>query len=137
MTDMESAVNRDNQLRNMASNRLFGHKIRALREAKRQEDPRRFTLCQFAAAVGISPTFMSRIERGDSNLPAADKIIKMAELLGVNADELLALGGKVDPDLEKIIKEQPQALSDLLRTVRGMSAEEIRKLTERITKSDV
>ncbi|NLX57972.1 MAG: transcriptional regulator, partial [Phycisphaerae bacterium] len=33
-----------------------------------------------------------------------------------------------------IIKEQPTALPDLLRTVRGMSAEELRKLTERARK---
>lgn len=118
----------------MAGNRLFGHKIRELREAKLQEDARRFTLRQFAVAVGISPTFLSKVERGEFDPPAADKIIKMAELLGVNADELLALANKVDPELEKIIKEQPQALPDLLRTVRGMSAEELRKLTERARK---
>lgn len=118
----------------MAGNRLFGHKIRELRKAKLQEDPRRFTLRQFAVAVGISPTFLSKVERGEFDPPAADKIIKMAELLGVNADELLALANKVDPELEKIIKEQPQALPDLLRTVRGMSAEELRKLTERARK---
>lgn len=85
-------------------------------------------------AVGISPTFLSKVERGEFDPPAADKIIKIAELLGVNADELLALANKVDPELEKIIKEQPQALPDLLRTVRGMSAEELRKLTERARK---
>lgn len=118
----------------MAGNPLFGKKIRELREAKLQEDPRRFTLRQFAVAVGISPTFLSKVERGEFDPPAADKIIKMAELLGVNADELLALANKVDPELEKIIKEQPQALPDLLRTVRGMSAEELRKLTERARK---
>lgn len=118
----------------MAGNRLFGQKIRELREAKLQEDARRFTLRQFAVAVGISPTFLSKVERGEFDPPAADKIIKMAELLGVNADELLALANKVDPELEKIIKEQPQALPDLLRTVRGMSAEELRKLTERARK---
>ena len=118
----------------MAGNPLFGSRIRELREAKLQEDPRRFTLRQFAVAVGISPTFLSKVERGEFDPPAADKIIKMAELLGVNADELLALANKVDPELEKIIKEHPQALPDLLRTVRGMSAEELRKLTERARK---
>jgi len=118
----------------MAGNPAFGKKIRDLREAKLQEDPRRFTLRQFALAAGISATFLSKVERGEFDPPAADKIMKMAELLGVDADELLSLANRVDPELEKIIKEQPMALPDLLRTVRGMSAEELRKLTERARK---
>ena len=114
----------------MASNPLFGQKIRELREAKRRDDPK-FTLRQFATAVGISPTFLSKVERGEFDPPKAENIIKMAELLGVDADELLSLANKVDPELERIIKEQPAALPDLLRTVRGMSAEELRQLPER------
>jgi transcriptional regulator with XRE-family HTH domain len=117
----------------MAGNPAFGKKVRDLREAKRKTDPR-FTLRQFAVAAGISPTFLSKVERGEFDPPAADKIIKMAELLDVDPDELLSLANKFDPELEKIIKEQPTALPDLLRTVRGMSEEELRKLTERARK---
>jgi len=117
----------------MAGNPLFGKKIRDLREAKLRDDPK-FTLRQFATAVGISPTFLSKVERGEFDPPKAEKIIKMAELLGVDADGLLSLAGKYDPELGKIIKEQPTALPDLLRTVRGMSEEELRKLTKRARK---
>jgi hypothetical protein len=60
--------------------------------------------------------------------------MKMAQLLDVDPDELLSLANKVDPELEKIIKERPKALPDLLRTVRGMSEEELRKLTDRARK---
>ena len=118
---------------NMAGNPLFGKRIRELREAKLRDDPK-FTLRQFATAVGISPTFLSKVERGEFDPPKADNIIKMAQLLDVDPDELLSLANKVDPELEKIIKEQPTALPDLLRTVRGMSAEELRKLTDRARK---
>ena len=117
----------------MAGNLIFGKRIRELREAKRSTDPK-FSLRQFATAVGISPTFLSKVERGEFDPPAPDKIKRMAVLLEVDADELLALAGRVDPELEKIIKEQPKALPDLLRTVRGMSEEELRKLTERARK---
>jgi hypothetical protein len=54
--------------------------------------------------------------------------MKMAELLGVDADELLALAGRVDPELNEIIREKPGVLPDLLRTVRGMSDDQLRKL---------
>ncbi len=113
----------------MAGNLKFGNRVRELREARVKTDPT-FSLRQFAERVGISATFLSKVERGEFDPPRAEHIIKMAELLGVDADELLALANKVDPELEKIIREQPTALPDLLRTVRGMSAEELRKLTE-------
>ena len=117
----------------MAGNPEFGKRIRTLREAKLRTDPK-FTLRGFAKEVGISPTFLSKVERGEFDPPKAERIKKMAELLGVDADELLALANKVDPELEEIIKERPATLPDLLRTVRGMSEEELRKLMERAHK---
>jgi transcriptional regulator with XRE-family HTH domain len=117
----------------MTDNLAFGKRIRELREEKLNTDPK-FTLRKFAEAVGISPTFLSKVERGEFKPPKAENIIKMAELLGVDADELLALADKVDPELEKIIKEQPTALPDLLRSVRGMSPEELRKLMDQASR---
>ncbi|MBT8342776.1 MAG: helix-turn-helix transcriptional regulator [Desulfatitalea sp.] len=114
----------------MAGNIKFGKRLRELREAKLKNNPK-FTLRKFAESVGISPTFLSKVERGEFDPPKAEKIIKMAELLEIDSDELLSLAGKVDPELEKIIKEQPTALPDLLRTVRGMSEAELRRLTQR------
>ena len=117
----------------MPGNKAFGDRIRELREARKRSDPN-FSLRKFAKAVDISPTFLSRIERGEFDPPKAENIIKMAQLLDVDPDELLSLANKVDPELEKIIKERPKALPDLLRTVRGMSEEELRKLTDRARK---
>lgn len=119
----------------MTGNPLFGQKIRDLREAKLREDPK-FTLRKFAKAVGISPTFLSKIERGEFDPPSAKNIKKMAELLEVDADELLGLAGKFDPELEEIIKQEPKALPDLLRTVRGLSADQLRELTERVKRKN-
>jgi len=119
----------------MAGNKKFGDRLRELREAKLKTNPT-FTLRKFAESVGISPTFLSKVERGEFDPPKAEKIIKIANLLDVDSDELLSLAGKVDPELEKIIKEQPTALPDLLRTVRGMSETELRKLTQRARKKE-
>jgi len=111
----------------VAGNKAFGDRVRQLREAKLRIDPR-FTLRQFARMVDVSPTFLSKMERGEFDPPKPEKIKKMAELLEVDADELLALAGRVDPELNEIIREQPSVLPDLLRTVRGMSDEQLRKL---------
>lgn len=117
----------------MAGNKAFGDRIRQLREARKQTDPR-FSLRRFAEAVDLSPTFLSKMELGEFDPPKPDKIKKMAELLVVNADELLALAGKVDPALSEIIKEQPKAMADFLRTARdtNLSEDELRKLTDKL-----
>lgn len=113
----------------------FGNRIRELREAKRKTDPA-FSLRRFAQAVGISATFLSKVETGDSPPPSAEKVKRMAELLGTDADELLALAGKVDPTLPEIIREMPRAMADFLRTAReeGLTDADIERLTKSIKK---
>jgi transcriptional regulator with XRE-family HTH domain len=115
----------------MAGNPEFGNRIRELREKKKAVDPS-FSLRQFAQKVGISATFLSKIEKGEFAPPQAKHIITMAELLDVDADELLALADKTDPELEEIIKSEPKAMADLLRTAsaRGLTAEDLERITK-------
>lgn len=117
----------------MAVNPEFGKRIRELREAKKRLDPK-FSLRQFALAAGISATFLSKVETGEFDPPGSDKIKRMAELLGVNADELLAQAGKVDPELPGIILDQPKAMADFLRTAREkrISEKQLVELTRMI-----
>jgi len=114
-------------------NKEFGERIRQLREAKKKADPK-FSLRQFADRVGISATFLSKVETGQFAPPSAETIKKMAVLLETDADELLALAEKTDPELGNIIREQPKAMADFLRTARekGLTAEDIQKITEKI-----
>lgn len=109
----------------------FGRRVRELREAKKARDPN-FSLRRFAQAVGISATFLSRVENGEATPPMAEKVKKMAVLLGADPDELLALAGKVDPELPEIIRGRPRAMADLLRTARdeGLTEEELDDVTE-------
>lgn len=119
----------------MAGNPKFGKRIRKLREEKRKDDPT-FSLRKFAEQVGISATYMSKVENGEFDPPRAEKIIRMAELLGVDPDELLALAGKMDPQLSEIIRGKPKAMADFLRTARekGLTAEDIERITRNIKK---
>lgn len=91
-----------------------------------------FTLRKFAEAVELSPTYISKMERGEFPPPKAERIIKMAELLECNPDELLARAGKYDPLLSEIIKRNPAAVPDLLRTVQNISEDELRIITKEI-----
>jgi HTH-type transcriptional regulator, competence development regulator len=112
----------------------FGARVRKLREAKKATNPA-FSLRRFAQEVGVSATFLSRTENDQGPPPGAEKVMKIAELLGENPDELLALADKVDPELPEIIREKPRAMADLLRTVRDqeLTDEDIRAVTEGLT----
>jgi transcriptional regulator with XRE-family HTH domain len=104
---------------------------RALRE-KRVE--KRFSLRKFAEKVGVSPTYLSQVEQGNVDPPTAERVRRMAELLGENADEWIALAGRVPEDLSEIIQEQPTEMPALLREASGLTAEQLRLLTEQARK---
>ena len=117
----------------LAGNPAFGKRIRTLREARKRNDPS-YSLRRFAKSVGVSPTFLSKVETGEFDPPIPDKVKRMAELLEQDPDELLALAGRVDPDLSEIIKEQPKAVADFLRTARehNLSQADIERFTRQI-----
>ncbi len=113
----------------------FGEYIRKLREEKKKTDPK-FSLRQFAQAVGISATFLSKVETGEFKPPASDKIKTMAQLLEIGPDKLLAMAKKIDPELSNIIMGKPEAIADFLRTAKNLSEKEIEKLTKQIREED-
>jgi HTH-type transcriptional regulator, competence development regulator len=102
----------------------FGHLLRAKRLAKK------LGLRKFAELVGISPTYLSQVEQCNVVPPTADRVKRMAELLGENADGWIALAGRVPEDISQIISEQPTEVPDLLRAIRGLTIEQLRKLRE-------
>ena len=102
----------------------LGKRIRELRTARKAKDPK-FAQIPFSSAVGISQTFLSKIESGDLP-PSAEKIKKIAELLEVDADELLSLAEKIDPELTPVFK-QP-VVPAFLRTIQGLSSEKIQEI---------
>jgi transcriptional regulator with XRE-family HTH domain len=71
----------------MARN-IFGEtQLRRIRE-KRRRDNDRFTLRQFAKAVGVSPTYLSKVEKGNFPPPSEERIISIAKGLGEDPDKL-------------------------------------------------
>lgn len=108
----------------MAVNSRFGRRVRVLRAEQG------WGLRKFAKAVGVSPTYLSKIERGEFPPPAEDKVVAIADALGQDRDEFLALAGRVASDLTEIIRSHPKELSALLRAIRDLSPEAIRTLSE-------
>jgi DNA-binding XRE family transcriptional regulator len=102
----------------------FGRYIRQLRTAKG------ITLRDFARRLDVSPTYVSQIEQDRFDPPAEERIIGMARILDLDADELLARAGRVADDLPKIIRQHPREMAVFLRTAKGLSAEEIEGLAK-------
>ena len=106
----------------------FGSTVR--RERERQK----VGLRQFAKQIGVSPTYLSKVERDELPAPAEDKVVRIAELLGRDRDELLALGNKVSSDLTEIIKRRPRELASFLRSVNGLSPSDMARITKQAKK---
>lgn len=107
--------------------RPFGQLLREKRVEKG------FSLRKFAGLVGISPTYLSQVEQGKiEKPPTAERVKRMAELLGENPDELIALAGRVPQDLPEIIQAEPIEMPELLRDARGLTAEQLRRLRDEI-----
>jgi transcriptional regulator with XRE-family HTH domain len=106
----------------------FGQVLREARLAKG------ITLRKFAEMVGISPTYLSQVEHDNVDPPTAERVHKMANLLGASADEWTALAGRVPEDLPAIIQKQPTAMPELLREASGLTADQLRFLREQARK---
>jgi transcriptional regulator with XRE-family HTH domain len=109
----------------------FGQRVRQRRLEKFSAD-RSFSLRQLAYRVGLEPSYLSKIERGHEPPPGQATIGRIASELGEDQDTLLALAGKVSPDLVAIIQERPAALAELLRSVRRMSTTRINEISKQI-----
>jgi transcriptional regulator with XRE-family HTH domain len=71
----------------------------------------RVGLRQFAKAIGVSPTYISKMERKLGLLPGKATIRKIAEFFGKNPDELLAMADKVASDVLVIIRNRSMPAS--------------------------
>jgi len=102
----------------------FGVTVRRLREA------RKIGLRKFAQRVGMSPTYLSKVERGEFKPPIEEKVRAIAKALGQDADELLAQAGRVSSDLTDIIQRHPRQMATFLRAANDLPDEERQRLAE-------
>lgn len=113
----------------------FGSYIRTSRERLLESD-RSFSLRKVAGRVGIEPTYLSKIERGELAPPSEEVIRKLAAELCLNADVLLAMGGKVSKDLQQIVIKRPELISELLREVQEMPDHAILRIVREVRDGD-
>jgi transcriptional regulator with XRE-family HTH domain len=114
----------------MASGKeTFGAFVRREREGKE------IGLREMAKKIGMSPTYLSKVERDEFPPPAEDKVRAIAMIINCDPDDLLAMAGRVASDLTDIIRRRPVEYSAFLRTSKNLPAEEIVRLTRRAQKA--
>ena len=84
---------------------------------RKERKQRKIGLREMARRIGMSPTYLSMIERGEFPAPAEDKVAAIAEIIGRDRDELLALAGRVSSDLETTIMANPRLMARLVRSI--------------------
>jgi transcriptional regulator with XRE-family HTH domain len=109
----------------------FGEFIRQRREILREEDPT-FSVRQVAQRIGVEPSFLSKVERGEAPPPSEAKILALAAELGEDPDVLLALAGKVSTDLQEAIRRRPELFAALIRELRDMPDHAVLRLVREV-----
>lgn len=105
----------------------FGQLLRDKRVAKG------YSLRRFAQEVGVSPTYLSQVEHGKvAKPPTTERLRRIAELLEENPDEWIASAGRFPDDLPDILRKEPTGIPELLREASGLTAEQLRKVTDHI-----
>jgi len=95
----------------------FGRFVRSRREELRKRD-REYSVRRVAARIGVEPSYLSKVERGDQPPPSEAKILALAEVLGADPDAMLAMAGKVSSDLQQTIRRRPELFAELIRTLK-------------------
>lgn len=88
----------------------FGQTLRELRQAQG------LGLRETAGLVGISPAYLSRIERGKESPPTPRVIKELARVLAADPDVLFRLSSSTDPDITNILQKRPRVL-DFIRYI--------------------
>jgi transcriptional regulator with XRE-family HTH domain len=109
----------------------FGEYVRSRRQRLCAADSK-YSVRQVAARVGIEPSYLSKVERGEQPPPSEGTIAALAKELGEDRDVLLAMAGKVSADLQGIIRKRPQFFAQLIRDLKNMPDDAVLRLVREI-----
>ena len=109
----------------------FGEFVRQRRETLREADAK-FSVRQVAQRIGVEPSYLSKVERGEQPPPSEQTIVALAKELDEDPDVLLALAGKVSSDLLKIVRKRPRLFADLIRELKNMPDHAVLRLVREV-----
>lgn len=116
---------------NMQRSADFGESVRRLREERETSD-RSFSLRGLAQRCGVSPAYLSRVERGEVAPPGEETLIRLADELEVDRDVMLAMGGKISGDLRTAILSRPKLFGELIRSLQSLPDHAVLRLVREV-----
>jgi HTH-type transcriptional regulator, competence development regulator len=85
-----------------------------VREVRRQAG---VSLRTLAATIGVTPGFLSRVERGEYPAPSERRIRLIAAALAQDPDYLVALAGRLPDYLRRMSLEHPVTMARLFKLI--------------------
>lgn len=113
----------------------FGDVASGARRRLREND-RGFSLRQVARRIGIEPSYLSKIERGQVAPPSEATTVRLAKELGEDPDVMLAMAGKVSGDLQEIIRKRPALFAELIRQLKEAPDHAILRIVREVRDGD-
>ncbi len=113
----------------------YGDVVRQCREELQVKD-RSYSLRQVALRIGVQPTYLSKIERGEFPPPSEKVIRQLAEELNQDPDVMLAMAGKISSDLLDVIVKRPRLMADLIRQVKEMPDDAVVRIVREVRDGD-
>ena len=86
--------------------------------------------------MGVQPSYLSKVERGDEAPPSEARIRALAEDLGEDPDVLLALAGKVSKDLQEIICRRPALMAQIIRALKRLPNHAVLRIVREVRDGD-
>ena len=116
-------------MQRLKSNKLssLGDYLRQRRETLAGKDSS-FSLRQLAVRCGVTPAYLSRVERDEVPPPGEETLLKLATELLEDPDVLLAMAGKISADLRQVILSRPKLFADLIRSIKSMPDQAVLKI---------
>lgn len=114
----------------MSEHTTFAERLSTLRAEKRMG------VRELGRAVGVTGMHISNMEKGKS-APSAELVLKLAEALDANADELMYLADQVSPEVVGVIHKNPLTIPNFLRSAKDLTPEQwalLQKQVDKMTK---
>lgn len=79
---------------------------------RRTRRERGFSLSEVARRIGVSPSYLCRIERNDPDRHASDRLLaRLARELALPVDDVFTFARRLPPDITRWLVKNPQALA--------------------------
>jgi transcriptional regulator with XRE-family HTH domain len=86
--------------------------------------------------IGVEPSYLSKLERGERAPLSEEKLCALAAELGEDPDVLLAMSGKVSRDIQNIIMKRPRLFANLIRELKGLPDHAVLRIVREIRDGD-